>query len=174
MAKRSGSIAIFNSQRYEFWLTLVMVLVLVNVLFIPIPGSEFIGALVGIGILVYAKNNHIKEDFGLDDLLYAGVLLGALIFIVGALALSTFAKMSLLEILVLGLVLDAIGTATGMVPIIGDFIGAVLAFFVVFLLFGPSALLIAGFVAFLLLLPGPLPLATISLVGLKILLEVLF
>jgi len=153
-----------------FLLGMILIfLALITGSYFPLPLAL---AIAIIGILIAKKKGYVKEYEKGDWvwILFITLFFFALFLLLGF--LSVF-LISWWQLIIVGIIFDAIAFLTGMLPIVGDILGAILIFIIATAIFGIKGLLLASLVTIIALIPGPIPLITISLIIMKLLMEVL-
>lgn len=153
-----------------------LITLVVYILLSPLPGVEVLWALAMIILYPYFKNKGFIKPFAMvkDTLL---IFLYIMLVVAAEIIFGIFSltKVSWLTLSFLAIITECVGFVTGLFPVVGDFIGAFINVFIVtYLIPGVTGMMIAIFVAFLTLMPGPTKGHNfITLLGIKVLTVIL-
>ena len=178
MAKKQQYYGLLTTKGYKFWLTLAVVIFLFAFKFLALVPLAVEGSItLGLLLIIKARKDYITEKPELQDAIYIfGLIAGALVLTAYAF-IQAIKSFSYLDMLVLGSLLYAVQWATSFIPEflkigddqLADILGALLAFAVTVGFFGTKGVYVAGLAAFLVLLPGKLPIVSIVFLGLRFL-----
>lgn len=147
--------------------------------FYPVP----LGVILSIGLFYLAVRlewtpykieftrdyKKLISQFKFEDLLAMFLITVFFIFIGLAFGLWSFYGVPWWKIILVGILIDVIIYFTGMIPFVGDVVGALLTFIICILIIGGlPGIILSAIAVSIALIPGPVPLVTVSFILIKI------
>ncbi len=168
--------------RFSIPFSLAVALAFGIVLSGALPGvSIFLSVPLALIFLFFGTQVGLIRKPGIIDLALAPIVIVLLSIVLAAFTLKEFAALSFGLILAAGIISDIISVIEGgfeLIPVFGfiiSLITSVLVFFLVSTVIGGLPGIILGSIAStIILIPGPIPLVTISFVLIKLIAEVFF
>ena len=142
----------------------------------PLPGLEIVwAALMILAYPWFSKKGHVKPFEIVKDTLLMFVYTMLVVATLIVLGIFSLTKVGWATLVFLGIITEGIGMVTGLFPIVGDVLGAFINVFIVtYLIPGLTGMMVAIFIAFLTLIPGPTKGHNIvTILGLKLLTVIL-
>ena len=158
-----------NSIKYWWVLAGILLFTLIALILGPLFPAPVV-PIIGLIFLIIARKKEWMKDYTSQDT--GMILLSTIIFIVALIGMNVFALSTVpwWEIILLGLLADAIAFGCGFVPVVGDIVSGIVIFFLIFQIVGGfTGIILGGLGATLALIPGPsLFFVTIAFIVLKL------
>ena len=162
-----------KSFQFAWWVVVAIAIAMIYVAVLAGPLVPIYATILAvIALIKFLDTKGLVKEFTMKD--FGLIMLIGTISVVTLLGLEilAFASVNIWTLLLIGIVLDIITVMLGSIPVIGDvmsaivvaIVGIILTFLLVEGVFGG---LIVGMAVIFAMLPGPIPLTTISLVGIK-------
>jgi len=157
-----------KSIKYWWILAGILLFTLIAIILGPLVPAPLV-PVIGIIFLIFARYKGWMQDYTSQDT--GMILLSTLIFIFLLIGMNAFALYTVpwWEIILLGLLADAIAFICGVIPVAGDILSGMLIFFITYQIVGGfTGVILGGLGATLALIPGPsLLFVTIAFIILK-------